>query len=292
MRVRSIVAAVAALAAVLVLAPGTAGAGAPQNVITATGVGLNESSNCSGTRLQVTGSATGGQPPGEAEERGTGSSLLDPDLESFAQDSFSYGAGPFDHSYGVPIGGAPQPAGTVIGLYAAVGDVDLDPLTYGEWFVLYRCADDGNNSELLYSCFGPLGDCPANAGDAQELLFDVSADTATPLAGDTVTATAVECFGDEVDFQLVDDSTDLDTVEGVVPVGDEATAELTVPASVAPGTELTVFAECLEDGTPLAAAEFGLVVGGQVTTTTVAPPTTAASPPAARPIALAPSFTG
>lgn len=169
-----------------------------------------------------------------------------------------------------------------------MGDVDGDPLTFGEWFLLYRCGATPADSELLYSCFGPLGDCPANAGDAQELLFDVSVDNANPLAGETVTAAAAECFGDSVDFQLVDGSTDLDTVEGVAPTGGVASAEFTVPASVAPGTELDVLAECFEDGTLLAAAETAIVVGGQVTTT-VAP-----APPAipARPVAARPAFTG
>jgi hypothetical protein len=178
----------------------------------------------------------------------------------------------------------------VIGLYASVGDPDEDPATFGEWFVLYRCADDGVSSELLYSCFGPLGTCPTTAAEAQVAQFEVEISDAAPLPGGTITAVGSECFGTTGSLQLVDGNTVLDE-SLAIPVDADGVivADLTVPSTVAGGTELEVLGNCFLDDTLIGDDGVALTVQAPpITTTTTAAP----AAPVARPVALTPAFTG
>jgi hypothetical protein len=281
------------VAAGLVVVGTPAEAGAPVNVITATGVGLDDSSDCGpGSDLFIEGTATGSNGGGgDAQERGTGSTLTEPDIGSFEQPSTGYPAGDFAFDYG--INNDDRPEGTVIGLYAAVGDQNEDPQTFGEWIIVYRCASDAANSELLYSCFGPLNSCPMTAGAAQEEAFTVEVSNANPVAGETLTVVGSECFGDAGSLRLVDGATVLDESDGI-PVDADGTivADLTVPANIAPGTELEVLGECYLEDTLIGDDGVAVTVAEPVTTTTVPPTTVRPATPAARPVALTPAFTG
>lgn len=296
-RVRVLLVVGAVLAGTFVALAGPADAGSI-NVVSATGVGLGSQSTCGiGANLSIEGTATGGLGAGDAEERGTASTLFDDDAGSFAQDASGYGPGDFAYEYGVPLDQV-QPEGTIIGLSAAVGDLGGDPQTFAEWFVLYRCAPDANDSELLYSCFGPLGTCPAHAAAAQDLLFEVEVSDANPDAGETITAVGAECLGDTGSLRLVEGTTVLDESDGI-PVDDDGTivADLTVPSSVASGTELDLIGECYLDDALIADDIVPVSVAGEVPTTTTVAPTTVApalapTTPVARPVALTPAFTG
>jgi hypothetical protein len=283
----------AVLAATVVALAGPAEAGAI-NVVTATGVGIGDFASCgiAGT-LAIEGTGTGGPGGGEALQRGTASTLFDDDANSFALEGTNYGPGDFAFDYGVPLDQV-YPEGTIVGLYAAVGDVNEDPQTFGEWFILYRCATDPAESELLYSCFGALGDCPANAAAAQIQQFEVEVSDAAPDPGETLTAVGSGCFGDAGSLRLVEGTTVLDESDGI-PVDADGTivADLTVPASATPGTELEVIGECYLEDTLIGDDGVAVIVAGQVPTTTVAP-TTIVRPttPVARPVALTPAFTG
>lgn len=297
MRVRVVFMVGALLAGAVVALAGPAEAGTI-NVITATGVGLTDYSTCGpNPLLHIEGTATGGSGLGEAQERGIASTLFDDDIGSFVQDSDGYGPGDFAFGYGLPLDDT-YPVGTIIGLYAAVGDIGGDPETFAEWFVLYRCTFDGTGAELLYSCFGePLGTCPATASAAQDLIFEVEVSDTAPDPGETITAVAGECLGETGSLRLVEGPSVLDEVDGI-PVDADGTvvADLTVPASIAPGTELDVIGECYLDDVLIAEDVVPVTVAGEVpTTTTVAPTTVAPAPPpapVARPVAQTPAFTG
>jgi hypothetical protein len=292
MRIRVLVVLALPTAGLVVIAGGPAEAGTHLNVITATGVSLDgEDSDCGvGSDLFIEGSATGGDPAGAALETGTGSTLTDPDTGSFTQDSIGYPAGNFAFDYGINNEAVPE--GTVIGLYASVGDPDEDPATFGEWFVLYRCADDGVSSELLYSCFGPLGTCPTTAAEAQVAQFEVEISDAAPLPGGTITAVGSECYGTTGSLQLVDGTTVLDESLGIpVDADGVIVADLTVPSTVAGGTELEVLGNCFLDDTLIGDDGVALTVQAPPTTTTTST-TAAPAAPVARPVALTPAFTG
>jgi hypothetical protein len=66
--------------------------------------------------------------------------------------------------YGQPID-TPQPAGTLIGSYAYVGNTPPTAAT-AEFFVMYNCS----TQQVLYSCFGQFGTCPQTAQQAQAIL--------------------------------------------------------------------------------------------------------------------------
>lgn len=293
MRVRVLFVVVAVLAGTFVALAPPAGAGS-LNVVTATAVGLGPQSTCGiGTNLSIEGTATGGAGAGDAQERGTASTLFDDEAGSFVQDSSGYGPGDFAYTYGVPLD-AVQPDGTIIALHAAVGDLSGDPQTFAEWFVLYRCASDAGDSELLYSCFGSLGTCPATAAAAQDALFGVEVSDANPDPGETITAVGGECLGDAGSLRLVEGAEVLDEADGLpVDAGGTIVADLTVPSSIAPGTELEVIGECYSEDALIADDVVPLTVAGEAPTTTAAPTTTTAPPATpARPVAQAPAFTG
>lgn len=71
--------------------------------------------------------------------------------------------------YGQPI--TPQPAGTLIGSYAYVGEAPPTAADTGEFFILYQC----DTQAVLFSCFGPYGTCPQTADQ-------ISAPTLPPVA--------------------------------------------------------------------------------------------------------------
>jgi hypothetical protein len=55
---------------------------------------------------------------------------------------------------------APQPVGTVIGIYYSIGDSPSTAPNTGEWFGTYTCAAAQADSVVLSTCFGQLGTCP------------------------------------------------------------------------------------------------------------------------------------
>ena len=57
-----------------------------------------------------------------------------------------------------------QPADTLIGSYAYVGETPPDATNTAEFFVFYNCS----TREIIQSCFGPYGSCPQTAQQAAQ----------------------------------------------------------------------------------------------------------------------------
>jgi hypothetical protein len=71
-----------------------------------------------------------------------------------------------------------QPANTLIGSYAYVGETPPSAANTAEFFVYYNCS----TRKVLYSCFGPYGSCPQTAKAAAVLAASSKVPTVGPLA--------------------------------------------------------------------------------------------------------------
>ena len=60
-----------------------------------------------------------------------------------------------------------QPAATLVGSYAYVGETPPSASNTAEFFVLYNCT----TRAVLLSCFGPYGSCPQTAQAAFSTLL-------------------------------------------------------------------------------------------------------------------------
>jgi hypothetical protein len=71
-----------------------------------------------------------------------------------------------------------QPADTVIGSYAYVGETSPNASDTAEFFVLYNCS----TREIIQACFGPYGTCPQTAQEAVQAAQKPGKGTgATPI---------------------------------------------------------------------------------------------------------------
>jgi hypothetical protein len=277
----------ALVASGVVLTTGTAGAAGPA---VATSVGLNAEASCDDADLDL-GLVTGTVDT----ETGLATNLAGEVLNEFSQPSgLDDENGIFD-GYGISASGDP---GTVIGSYASIGVAPLTAASAAEWFVLYQCGPVGTNV-VLYSCFGDLGTCPTTAIEGAEAMFAPSVDDTTPDPGQTITVSA-DCAYPLGGALLLDGDTSLggdstETVDGAFSI------ELTVPSTVAPGTELTVQVDCGVEGQAILTADLPIAVAGEVETTTSSteatttivsfPPQCVCAPPAP-PQPEPPDFTG
>jgi hypothetical protein len=100
------------------------------------------------------------------------------DLGGFSDTSPRSGNNNFSGSYGIPYSPS-QPAGTILGVYAEVGQ--RPPLASNtlQFFVLTNCS----THQVLFSCFGPYGTCPRTAQQVQSLAVPTtSRETMVALA--------------------------------------------------------------------------------------------------------------
>ena len=268
---RRSLAAAAVAGAALAFATAPADAGGPA---IATSVELNADADCEDASLDI------GMDMGTIDTEIGHSSLLDGTvMEEFSNSSgFSDSEEVFE-GYGIDADGDLTEDGTVIGTYASIGLAPLTAATAAEWFVLYQCSEAGENL-VLYSCFGDLGDCPATADVAEPLVLAPAVDDDAPDPGQTITATA-DCPYSLGGALLFDGDTSLGGDSAEV-VDGSFTVELTVPADIAPGTELTVRFDCGEDLNTILSASLPVTVAGA----------TAAPAPAPEPVPAAPDFTG
>jgi hypothetical protein len=119
----------------------------------ATGVAVSAGSNCDGADmdLSMVTDATVNR------EGGIVTNAAGQVLNSFEQPTITLVnfSGTF-FNYGMSNWSASQPPGTIIGLYAWVGSQPYSAANSIEWFIAYVC----NTGEVVYSCFGPYGNCP------------------------------------------------------------------------------------------------------------------------------------
>lgn len=122
----------------------------------AQGVALNVNASCSNANLDLTLTTSGA-----TREAGQSTNAAGATLASFE--------GPtqltsFSGTYlGYDIGVSPtQPAGTLIGAYAYVGETPPAASNTAEFFVLYNCS----TRQVLEACYGPYGTCPQTAQQA------------------------------------------------------------------------------------------------------------------------------
>jgi len=120
----------------------------------AQGVSLNESANCNGeASLDITFTAV--NPHREFGQTSLRSGTI---TGSFEQDTgFQNYSGTFFH-YGIYFD-PPQPADTLIGSYAYVGETPPGLTDTLEFFILFNCT----NRHILFSCYGSYGTCPQTA---------------------------------------------------------------------------------------------------------------------------------
>jgi hypothetical protein len=138
-------------------------AGAPllaQAAATAEGVALSASAGCSSADLDITLTTSGAN-----REFGQSTNLAGATLAQFEnQTQLTNFSGTFS-GYGIGVS-PPQPADTLIGAYAYVGETPPAAGNTAEFFVYYNCS----TRQVLLACYGPYGTCPRTAQQAAARL--------------------------------------------------------------------------------------------------------------------------
>jgi hypothetical protein len=125
--------------------------------VTALDVTLGASAGCSNGRIDITLTNNGGTRESWRATNLAGTTLVQ-------------GEGPTGCPSGTSTGFFPQvfvpsqPADTLIGSYAYVGETPPDASNTAEFFVYYNCS----TREVIRSCFGPYGTCPQTAQEAAQ----------------------------------------------------------------------------------------------------------------------------
>ena len=126
---------------------------------TARGVALNPSASCSRGDLDLALSTAGANRESWQATNLSGATLVQGEagtsLSSFTGTFTGFLIGPTGFVVG-------QPANTLIGSYAYVGETPPDASNTAEFFVYYNCT----TRTVLYSCFGAYGSCPQTAQSA------------------------------------------------------------------------------------------------------------------------------
>ena len=141
--------------ALVMAAPGLAHAAA-----TAKGVALNASAGCSRGDLDITLTTVAANRESWRATNLAGTTLI----QSEAATGLSTFTGTFTGFQIVFLTG--QPANTLIGSYAYVGETPPATNNTAEFFVYYNCT----SRQVLLSCFGPFGTCPQTAQQAATAL--------------------------------------------------------------------------------------------------------------------------
>src|SRR4051794_15619594 len=252
-------------------------AGAATN-ITATSVALADGADCSDASLDL------GMVSGTIDtETGAATNAAGDVLQDFSQNSSLSDTDGVVDGYGISLS-ADQVDGTLIGSYASIGTAPLSAATAAEWFVLYRCGTDGTNI-VVSTCFGDLGSCPQTAAEALANAFGADLEPNVVDPGGAFTVAGVGCFDQLAGAVLFDGGTALGVGDTVGPTPDGSfSIPLVVPATVDPGTALTVQVDCgSEEGGVDFSVDLPLQVRAAATPTTVGP---------ADPTEVAPAFTG
>ncbi len=130
---------------------------------TAQGVALNAGANCDYAALDITLTTVGA-----TREYGLVTNEAGDVLEEFEQGTGIPNFSGTFVNYGILLSPS-QPAGTIIGSYAYIGETPPSAADTAEFFVLYECSDSGAN-DVLYACYGPYGTCPQTAQEALSLI--------------------------------------------------------------------------------------------------------------------------
>lgn len=138
---------------------------------TAEGVALNAAAGCSNGNLDLTLTTVNASRESWRATNIAGSTLAQG--EGPATGLFNF-AGTFS---GFQLVFSPsQPADTLIGSYAYVGEGPLDPANTAEFFVFYNCS----TREIIQSCVGPYGSCPQTAQEAAKRSGPSAGPSAAP----------------------------------------------------------------------------------------------------------------
>ena len=127
---------------------------------TAQGVALNASAGCSRGDLDITLTTIAANRESWRATNLAGTTLV----QSEAATGLSTFTGTFTGFQIVFLTG--QPANTLIGSYAYVGETPPAANNTAEFFVYYNCT----SRQVLLSCFGPFGKCPQTAQQAAAAL--------------------------------------------------------------------------------------------------------------------------
>jgi len=144
--------------ALAIVAPWRADAAA-----TAEGVALDASADCSRGDLDITLTTAGANRESWLATNAAGATLV--------QGEGATSLGNFDGTFNDfrigPTGFlVAQPANTLIGSYAYVGETPPSAANTAEFFVYYNCT----TRKVLYSCSGAYGSCPQTAQSAAALI--------------------------------------------------------------------------------------------------------------------------
>ena len=141
---------------------------------TAQGVALNPSADCSRGDLDLTLSTADAHRESWLATNLAGATLVQGEgatgLANFSGTFPDFQIGPTGFLVA-------QPANTLIGSYAYVGETPPSAANTAEFFVYYNCT----TRQVLYSCFGAYGSCPQTAQSAAALTTS-SVPTLGPLA--------------------------------------------------------------------------------------------------------------
>jgi hypothetical protein len=228
------------------------------SVATATSVGLSATASCSDADLDL------GITSGDVDrELGTATNAASTTLAMFEQDSTGIDGydGVFP-GYSINLDVA-QPDGTIIGSYAYLGTTPPTAQTTAEWFVLYRCGNEGDN-QVLFSCFGDYGTCPRTAPQALDQMLRLTPSTVTPAPGAVVAAIGSGCppvVGRVAAVSLLRDGALLTSDYPITPADDGTfDATVTVPADLADGAALVLRAVCGDGDLVVSSTEVALTV--------------------------------
>ena len=134
--------------------------GLAHSAATAQGVALNASAGCSRGDLDLTLTTVAANRESWRATNLAGTTLV----QAEAATSLSTFTGTFTGFQIVFLAG--QPANTLIGSYAYVGETPPAAANTAEFFVYYNCT----TRQVLLSCFGPYGKCPQTAQQAAAAL--------------------------------------------------------------------------------------------------------------------------
>jgi len=140
---------------------------------TAQGVALDANADCSRGDLDITLTTAGANRESWLATNASGATLVQGEgpttLGNFSGTFNDFRIGPTGFLVA-------QPAGTLIGSYAYVGETPPSASNTAEFFVYYNCA----TREVLYSCSGAYGSCPQTA-QAAALLVPAGIRTSAPV---------------------------------------------------------------------------------------------------------------
>lgn len=124
---------------------------------TASGVALNANVTCSNLQLDITLTTVGA-----TREYGLATTET-ATLNEFEQFT---GLGNYSGTYiGYNYPASPQTEGTIIALYAYVGETPPTAADTGEFFVLFECSNTPGSNTVIDTCYGPYGSCPQTVQD-------------------------------------------------------------------------------------------------------------------------------